>query len=127
MIAAISTSIADTMSHPDAIATPLMSSRKSSLFPILRARFRNARHIGLAPYAGLARTAKEWPNLTRCNGPSHATYISMLAPATCFPRVFLRGQLLCGACWSLRRWRDDGDVGRTLGAKGSPPPDTHAR
>jgi hypothetical protein len=37
MIAAISTTIADTMSQPNAIATPLISSRKSSLFPILRA------------------------------------------------------------------------------------------
>jgi hypothetical protein len=45
MIAAISTTIADTMSQPNAIATPLTSSRKSSLFPILRARFRNAGHI----------------------------------------------------------------------------------
>jgi hypothetical protein len=47
MIAAISTTIADTMSQPNAIATPLMSSRKSSLFPILRARLRSAPH-GLA-------------------------------------------------------------------------------
>src|SRR5262245_33175150 len=108
------------MSHPDAIATPLMSSRKSSLLPIMRPDSVK-RHIDLAPYAGLARTAKDRLNLTRCNGPSHATYISMPAPATCFPRVFLRGRLLGGACWSLRRWRDEGDVGRALGPKESPP------
>src|SRR5262245_14230677 len=68
----------------------------------------------------LVRTAKDRPNLTRCNGPSHATCISMPAPATCFPRVFY---VRPAARWRLlvvEGWRDDGDVGRTRGAKESP-------
>jgi hypothetical protein len=81
MIAAISTTIADTMSQPNAIATPLMSYRKSSLFPILGPP-------GLASFA-----------LTRGNETSRRTiplYVSCACRVETYTRNPSTGVVHCG-------------------------------
>ena len=129
MIAAISTSVADTMSQPNAIATPLMSSRKSSLFPILRARFRNARHIGLAPYAAAREDGGGWTQLDplqwclACDMHQHARPGYLLSTRFFCARPVVRWRLLVVEVMA-GRWGSIAGGGSTLGAKESPPPDT---